>query len=330
MTHGNFPLAYFHPTEVVVVDDQSATLDAIRRLMPPRMLFRGFTDPEVAYGHIDEKLRARPSLVERSVRLHRSQDADALVHVDFNQIEREITNSNRFSLPTVLVTDYLMQTMSGIELCRRLKHHGIKKVLLTGVADESTAVAAFNDGLLDRFVLKSSPDALERAVSYASELQRMWFSEQQNAFLRSPAIAAVFANKDVMAHVHALLERGGFVEYYVTIGPLGYMALDMEGNATRILLIDDEDRATQFAYARQHGAPQDVLDELGPGTSIAYFFEDAGDFDSGEYPWHSLLAPATRVDADGASWFIGALPCPPMDVDFDADVSSLAAVLKRP
>ena len=59
---------------------------------------------------------------------------------------QQIYNSERFAQISVVITDYAMPEMDGVDFLRQIKHSEIKRILLTGVADEKIAVKAFNWG----------------------------------------------------------------------------------------------------------------------------------------------------------------------------------------
>ncbi len=80
-----------------------------------------------------------------------------IIDLDIPAIHREIYNSKRFLENTVLVIDYAMPVMHGMEVCKELSHLPIKKLMLTGEADDKLAVQAFNQKLINKFIRKGGP-----------------------------------------------------------------------------------------------------------------------------------------------------------------------------
>jgi putative two-component system response regulator len=70
---------------------------------------------------------------------------------------------------TVLVTDFEMGAMSGLELAQAAQEHDpdIRIILLTGSGDERTAQAALRMGVSDYIKKPPDPDALKRSVQRA-------------------------------------------------------------------------------------------------------------------------------------------------------------------
>ena len=68
-------------------------------------------------------------------------------------IRNVVHDPDRFAEVSVAIVDYDMPGENGMEICRRLRNHPVRTVMLTGKADEKLATSAFNQGLIDRFVL---------------------------------------------------------------------------------------------------------------------------------------------------------------------------------
>jgi putative nucleotidyltransferase with HDIG domain len=75
----------------------------------------------------------------------------------------------RKSAPTILVTDFAMGGMSGLELAQEAQEHDpdIAVILLTGSGDEATAQAALRMGVSDYIKKPPDPEALKRSVQRA-------------------------------------------------------------------------------------------------------------------------------------------------------------------
>lgn len=75
----------------------------------------------------------------------------------------------RRSSPTILVTDYAMEGMNGLQLAQAAQEHDpdIRIILLTGSGDEATAQAALRMGVSDYIKKPPEPESLKRSVQRA-------------------------------------------------------------------------------------------------------------------------------------------------------------------
>jgi len=118
------------------------------------------------------------------------------------------------SSPTILVTDFAMGGMSGLDLAQAAQEHDpdIRIILLTGSGDETTAQAALRLGVSDYIKKPPEPDALKRSV--------------QRAFHRR---AADDHHRAMVAWMKQELERRAHALREVTVSTLASLAnaLDM-------------------------------------------------------------------------------------------------------
>ena len=198
---------YFHPTTAIFVDDNADFLQSLVLHLPGALAYQTFASPERALARINQR-PAQPPLYARCFsQLRRGDDQDdaqRLIHLDLNLIEQEVSNAERFREVSVVIVDYDMPAMSGLTFVRQIKDPQVKKILLTGVADEKIAVKAFNEGLIDRFIRKHEPDAIQILNRSIVELERAYFADvsrmllnslllQSPSFLTEPQFETLFA-----------------------------------------------------------------------------------------------------------------------------------------
>lgn len=100
--------------------------------------------------------------------------------VDFNVTALQTVHdeTSRKQEISVMIVDYGMSAMNGIELCRQLRNYPIKKILLTGEADSNDAVTAFNDNTIDRFLRKDSKTLVADLQNYIATLTQQYFRDR--------------------------------------------------------------------------------------------------------------------------------------------------------
>ena len=199
--------------------------------------------------------------------------------LDLERIWRISGQAQRFAVPSVLVVDYSMPQMNGLEFCEAVRDLPCKKILFTGAADEKVAVTAFNRGLIDRYIKKSDDDALDILEQEIHALQREFFLQQSDtvrdllllhdySFLQDEALAGV---------VYALCQRHGFVEFYIFPNPGGILFFTRDGQARLMIIETERSLHTQYEMARDSDAPESLLLALLEMRVIPYFSDADSD-----------------------------------------------------
>ena len=144
---------FYFPTTVAIVDDSPDFLANLSLNLDPTLAFRVFDSPADTLTALTSEQANTPG-PERffSVYQHREEHSfdHHVIDLNMSRIHREVFNDRRFERYSVVVVDYDMPEIDGLEFCRKLEHFPLRKVLLTGKADEKLAVQAFNEGIIDR------------------------------------------------------------------------------------------------------------------------------------------------------------------------------------
>lgn len=298
-TNSVFP--YYHPTTVVFVDDNIDFLSNLSLQLEADLAYRLFESPRKALRHLNNAASAEPLSKRFFSSLSEWDDAsspDPLIRLDMTAIEREMHNTSRFGETSVVLVDYAMPDMDGLSFCRQITNPYVKKILFTGVADETVAVSAFNDGLIDRFVLKSERDVYEQINHAISELQRSYIRDcclpiSHVLSLRSPG----FLKDEAFTRLFQQLRREHrFVEYYMTVEPSGFLLLDADAAMSRLVVLTEEELHAHYQIAQDQGAPAELLAALERGDTVPYFGHLPDSYYRPEFThWRECLYPAGVV-----------------------------------
>lgn len=289
---------YQHPTLTVLIDDSQRFLDSLAFQLHPQLARKTFHDTHVALEWLQQ---AHRQLANRNQPIRVNFDEQTLsferrtVAVEIDQIYRMVMNRQRFLMPSVLVIDYAMPQMDGLTFCQTVQDLPIKKILLTGQANENVAIDAFNRSLIDRFIKKSDQNALERLEIEIRSLQKVFFIEQSRTlkdllvrhsytFLSDPAMGVL---------VEQLCRRYGFVEYYLFPNPTGILFFDIQGRPTLMVVETESSLISQFEVAQDQSAPLELLTALRE-LQIVPFFSDTDEMysDAISHDWLSYCLPA--------------------------------------
>ena len=286
---------YHHPSLTVLVDDSDSFLRSLSFQLDPSLASKSFHDTRSALDFLAAQSGTRGAGLCASFDTYPAAQEQCNVAFDVDQIHRISFQRQRFMTPSVLVVDYSMPQMNGVELCEAIRHLPCKKILFTGVADEKVAVNAFNRGLIDRYIKKSDDDALDKLESEIVALQQEYFAARSAplrdllalhnyGFVSDPTFCALV--KDIVA-------REGIVEHYVFPNPAGILMFDRQGQAQLMVVETEASMNAHYEMASDNDAPDSLLQALRDRCIIPYFREGDGMY-SQEFSrgWHKYTEPA--------------------------------------
>lgn len=299
---------FYYPTQVILVDDDPDFLDAVSLILPRDLSYRLFQSARQALTHINNA-QHHADLIRRVYSSYKTGpfDSDTLTHIDINEIYKEVYNADRFSTPSVVVVDYSMPSMNGLELCANLSNPYIKRILLTGQADTEIAVQAFNDGLIDQFISKKDRDLENKLQRSIANLQQHYFSKSFK-LITDPVIAnsqSGFINDpEFISFFNSVREQHKIVEYYLLDEPYsGFLMLTEQGEASLLLILPHSDLLENLRQCHAANSPSQLVDALQAGTMIPLFHCADNDTLVNELTddnWKNYYTTATRVTEESA------------------------------
>lgn len=324
---------YFHPTTIVMVDDNQRFLDNFSLQLDEALACRFYSSPRECLDILNSRDQRTP-LDQRCFSYYQQpsrENPDRVIRLDLTLIEQEISNPDRFRDVSVVIVDYDMPEMTGLEFCQALRNHRIKKVLLTGVADEKIAVEAFNAGIIDQFMMKSDPNITQRINRTIHDLQKRYFSEvsallqstlalEQPEYLQDSAFSAYFFD---------LLARKRIAEYYYVEDPNGFLLVSDAGHLSRLIIQNEQDIQRGLFPLKHHGMPARLLQKVSSGKALAWLWATPDDYDDDEvFVWEEHIHAATPVRGTHTTWYCALVDNPPADIEYDSATSSYLSYLE--
>lgn len=298
---------FFFPTTVAFVDDSATFLANLSLQLDSRLAFRLFHSPFSALSALNGT-DAAPPMVEQFFSLYRHRGETSYAHhvidVSLEMIHREVHNEQRFEQTSVVVVDYDMPEIDGLEFCRSIRNPSVKKILLTGKADEQVAVRAFNEGLIDRFIRKQDADAVSALNRAIGDLQQAYFRQIEHVLSDALAVGShLFLRDPEFARRFEEVKRElGIVEHYLSCMPDGLLMLDMSGTAYLLIVQTEDMMRGHYEIAYDLDAPEELLAELCNGQSVPYFWKTRGNYTPVYEDWRTCLYPATEFK--GRDWYL--------------------------
>jgi CheY-like chemotaxis protein len=303
-------LALYHPTSIVLVDDNADFLRSIRLVLESMFQCHAFSSAELALDFVRaqslslrDQSSHRQAPPEGAMEYIRDPDARAL-HASAARLPSTFSDAGRFSRTSVIVADETMPGMSGIEMLEAMRDAPFRKLLLSGTANEELADRALRDGVIDAFCPKNDTCLHDTLTDQLVTLQQEFFrgltrpiepalTVADTRFLQDPAVLEMFRE---------FVARHSIIEYCACLHPPGILGLDIEGNAAMLVVVNDDYLQASFEIAHAEHAPTELLRLLVRGDTLAVFPTASGFYANGlATDWRDCLWEARKVGDNG--WY---------------------------
>ena len=207
---------------------------------------------------------------------------------------------SQYSEISVLIIDYAMPGINGLELCHQLRDTSIKIIMLTGEASKDLAVEAFNEGSIDKFILKNTADLMGMLVQTIHELQRSYFLNLSEKALHKTAnfsskTLACLDDPIFISFFQQIFNKHQLIEYYLMDDLGSFLMLDAKGNPYWLAVANDEMMETYYDFAKGDKAEETMVQRLKNKEIIPYFYTE-DDFDVRPREWQPYLHKASVLD----------------------------------
>lgn len=239
----------FFPTKIAIIDDDQDFLDQVSLLLGDELVCQLYTSPDTALRDMAINTRKNHEFADMCAsHIAANLNSDDPVEHSKN-LHQFVTDPHRFDRFSVMVVDYSMPEMNGIEMCKQVSDPWIKKILITGKASTKVAIDAFNEGIIDYFIQKDDLNSDSQLNETISTLSAQYFSEiclPKNAGLRH-SIPYLF-DADFVTWFKELCKENEIVEFYLKKRELlgEFMLVNKQGQVKYLMLQTEEQTRAQF------------------------------------------------------------------------------------
>lgn len=286
---------FYHPSTVVFVDDQKEFLDALQYRLSKNLISEFFTNPFSALNFIKANngltdIYKNLNLVGTDVSEIDLQERDVLTSFHLDEICKIVYNQERFNIQSVLVVDFMMPEIDGISFCKELKKYPIKKILLTAQTDHKLATNAFNEGLIDYFLIKEE-GIINKLLQVIEKLQNSFFSSLPSNVLLDilPSI-----DKDSIADFYQKIISDFNVREFYLLDRCGSILMITKENKILTLVISTAEDLDDYASIAEDHENESIADILRSRKKILYF-PQASDRLYPVVDWNRFLFQSTAI-----------------------------------
>lgn len=307
MRNQSIPVCFF-PSTVLFLDDSRDFLLNFVLQLDENLAYSIFDSPYEAIKLIQAKQCELEQLSKRCLTEYIDAEncpmTNNTVNVNLAAIHAEVYNAQRFAEISVVVVDYDMPGMNGLEFCERMEDSATKKILLTGQADEEIAIQAFNDGLIDRYIKKSAPDVADRITKSINQLQKDYFSDMSALITPMLSVSSPSCLKDrrFKAFFNELIKKNNIIEFYLMDNSGSFLLLDQDASISCLVMKNETDLRLHYDLAKDNGVSEEMLADLEAGYKIPVF-NLVNDALPKWNDWAACLLPANKLICDEVYYY---------------------------
>lgn len=263
------------PTTIVLVDDDKQFLQNFSYKLGQKHPVKSFFETAKALEYLNTQkcLGEVVAKIFRKVDAFEMDDDSAYMVFAYENLTDILYNAGRFSSISVLLIDYLMpKQMTGIEFCEKIRTLPLRKIMLTGKADNGTAVDAFNRNIINKFICKDPKNIMEQVHIAIEEETDRYFEDISSLVsdwkLRQRNIAAQY---DTI--FFETIKKYSIVEYY-QIGDSAYVMLDKDANIYWLILQNQEKIHEHCLLGKDNHASTKVMKKLKDKSHLLFLFSE--------------------------------------------------------
>lgn len=289
------------PTTVVLVDDDEKFLRWLSPSLDDNLSrFQTFSNPQKAIEFLNDN-HSKPSFKNTAMTHVDSIDLENRgISVNVSKINEETKNDEKLDQVSIVIADYSMPRMNGLEFLQKITNPFIKKILLTATADEIKAVEAFNNGIIDFYTKKSGNDMVEALNNTIKDFQKKYFfdvtSILSSSILENKEQFTALRDPNFIKFFDDLVADMGIIEYYLTETIGSFLLVDAQGKKYQLFIRNEDNMEAIADIAEQTpNLPETVVSSLKDRNKMLCFEPKEGEtFDDLE-DWEPYLADAKPV-----------------------------------
>lgn len=197
----------------------------------------------------------------------------------------------------VLVVDYNMPEINGLEFCQKLKDRKIFRIMLTAEADKDTAIKAFNNNLIDKFILKTSEELYPEITLAVEELTQRYFQELSCKIINEHihSLDVLFDNELYIQLFTQVVSQVKPIEYYMVDNSGSFLFLDKDANPTWLIVKHNKELDEQIELLKGYDVPEQIMESITRKEKILSLLSEK-EYKKPINEWFEYMFDSTKLD----------------------------------
>jgi len=291
----------FYPTRKIILDDDTIFSESILLKMEGKF-FSSYTSPHLLLNYLLKEY----SPILRKTDLFGIEQADSELsmhhnfHIPTKKLNSIVSNTVPYDISVILV-DYHMPNMTGIDFLNQIKSYPCKKILITGEQDYVLGIDALNAGLIDAYIRKDDPDLLNKLNNFVTALEWKYFTDL-SAYAYNLSDLDYLSNSDFIEKFEQFIAENKIMAFFLENKEGDFSGFNSNGR--KFISIRSRKQLQELSIlAKEDGASKEIVNYLERAEVIPFF----GNKKHWEIPaaeWGKFLYSANLIVDD--SDFVGA------------------------
>jgi CheY-like chemotaxis protein len=292
------PTCFYFPIKVIFLDDNPGFLDALDLEYGAKFNLLTLTNPEKAFQMLDNCSQdVTQSIFKLMNNVNEDTTSDRVIGFDVSKMLSLLYEKNRFEHAPLLVIDYEMPTINGIEFCKKLQERNLFKIMLTAEADKDTAIQAFNNGLIDKFILKTDENLHMEITLAVNDLTHRHFKSLSKNMLNgySNSINTLFDNPLYQQLFANIVQQEQIVEYYLVDNSGSILFLDKNAKPTWLIVKHTQELTEQLELLQGYELSEQTMTAVSEKEKILFLLSEK-EYKKPIANWVDYLFDAKKLD----------------------------------
>lgn len=288
------PYLYF-PSKLILIDDNHSFLENLSFELSHDFRPYIFSDPTDALDEIKNS-KSLYDVAQPFLKVINNSEIDEdgeSYSMDYMQIINFALKDNLKNEISVLIVDYSMPDMNGIDFCKLLKGIKAKKIMLTGEATYSVAIDAFNEGIIDKFIVKDTDTYLEELFNAIKSMENQYFNSLSDKLYINKYDLIGCSNYLEIFHEWKI--TNSIVEYYIVSKKGCVLGIDEKHKCYWILINTSDENEMYMSIAKESHSSK-TISQIHTDEKQVYLLTNENKLDSADN-WYNFIFPiSSRIN----------------------------------